>query len=137
MNPPAAKVEAALIARAHSLYCELTGQRLSLGYDRERLWCELLRAGVTLAQVARLLRYLQREIRAGRRNVGALKLSNFLQPDRFEEDWPSAGSPCARRPPSRRRGRRDGPSRRIRKKAAHEPSNSCGNLRPRSIEPPP
>ena len=24
--------------------------------------------------------------RAGRRNVGALKLSNLLQPDRFEED---------------------------------------------------
>jgi hypothetical protein len=30
--------------------------------------------------------YLQREIRAQRRNVGALKLSNLLQPDRFEED---------------------------------------------------
>jgi hypothetical protein len=30
--------------------------------------------------------YLQREIREGRRNVGALKLSNLLQPDRFEED---------------------------------------------------
>jgi hypothetical protein len=29
---------------------------------------------------------LQREIRHGRRNVGALKLSNLLQPDRFEED---------------------------------------------------
>ena len=28
----------------------------------------------------------QREIRAQRRNVGALKLSNLLQPDRFEED---------------------------------------------------
>lgn len=31
--------------------------------------------------------YLQREIRQGRRNVGALKLSNLLQPDRFEEDF--------------------------------------------------
>ena len=30
------------------------------------------------------IRYLQREIREGRRNVGALKLSNLLQPDRFE-----------------------------------------------------
>src|SRR6202162_3801947 len=30
--------------------------------------------------------YLQKEIRAGRRNVGALKLSNLLQLDRFEED---------------------------------------------------
>jgi hypothetical protein len=29
---------------------------------------------------------LQRKIREGRRNVGALKLSNLLQPHRFEED---------------------------------------------------
>jgi hypothetical protein len=87
MSPAAAKVEAAQIAQAHALYCELTGQTLGLGFDRERLWYELLRTGVTLPQVGQLLRYLQREIREGRRNVGALKLSNFLQPDRFEEDW--------------------------------------------------
>lgn len=34
----------------------------------------------------RVILYLQREIREGRRNVGALKLSNLLQSDRFEED---------------------------------------------------
>lgn len=33
-----------------------------------------------------LIRYLQREIREGRRKVGALKFSNLLQIDRFEED---------------------------------------------------
>ena len=55
-------------------------------YDRERQWYELLRAGHTLADVEQVVRYLQREIRATRRNVGALKLSNLLQPDRFEED---------------------------------------------------
>ncbi len=33
-----------------------------------------------------VIRYLQREIQERRRNVGALKLSNLLQPDRFEED---------------------------------------------------
>jgi len=33
-----------------------------------------------------VITYLQREIRAGRRNVGDLKLSNLLQLDRFEED---------------------------------------------------
>ena len=32
------------------------------------------------------MRYLQKEIRHARRNVGALKLSNLLQLDRFEED---------------------------------------------------
>ena len=39
-----------------------------------------------LADLQRVIRYLQREIREGRRNVGALKLSNLLQVDRFEED---------------------------------------------------
>jgi len=34
-----------------------------------------------------MVRTLAREIRQGRRNVGALKLSNLLQPDRFEEDF--------------------------------------------------
>lgn len=74
------------IQKAHALYCRLTGQRVSLRFDRERMWFELLRAGFTEADVQSVIRYLQREIRYGRRNVGALKLSNLLQPDRFEED---------------------------------------------------
>jgi hypothetical protein len=41
---------------------------LSLRFDRERLWCEFLRAGFNA------------------QNIGALKLSNLLQLDRFEED---------------------------------------------------
>ena len=74
------------IAAAHQLYCRLTGQTLRLGFDRERQWFEWLRAGFTLEDLRRTVVYLQREIREGRRNVGALKLSNLLQPDRFEED---------------------------------------------------
>jgi hypothetical protein len=74
------------IRQVHQLYCQLTGQSLSLGFDRERMWYELLRLGYGLQQVQNVIRYLQREIRHGRRNVGALKLSNLLQPDRFEED---------------------------------------------------
>lgn len=77
---------AARIEAAHQLYAQLTAQHLSLGYDRERMWFELLRAGYSLQDVRSVITYLQREIRAGRRNVGALKLSNLLQPDRFEED---------------------------------------------------
>jgi hypothetical protein len=85
MNPPPPG-DAALIAQAHALYCQLTGQDLPLRYERERQWYELLRAGHTLADLEHVVRYLQREIRATRRNVGALKLSNLLHPDRFEED---------------------------------------------------
>jgi len=74
------------IQTAHALYCRLTGQRVSLRFDRERLWYELFHAGFNEADLQRVIRYLQREIREGRRNVGALKLSNLLQLDRFEED---------------------------------------------------
>lgn len=74
------------IQQAHALYCRLTGQRVSLRFDRERLFYELFHAGFTEADLERVIRYLQREIREGRRNVGALKLSNLLQLDRFEED---------------------------------------------------
>jgi hypothetical protein len=74
------------IQQAHALYCRLTGQHVSLRFDRERLWFELFQAGFNEADLQRVIRYLQREIREGRRNVGALKLSNLLQLDRFEED---------------------------------------------------
>jgi hypothetical protein len=83
MNP---SVTAEQIAQAHRLYEQLTGQSLSLRFDRERLWFEWWRAGFQLNDLRRVIRYLQREIRESRRNVGALKLSNLLAPDRFEED---------------------------------------------------
>jgi hypothetical protein len=76
----------AQLEHLHQTYCRLTGQNLSLGFDRERLWFEFLRAGFTLTDLVQVVRYLQREIRHTRRNVGALKLSNLLQLDRFEED---------------------------------------------------
>lgn len=85
MNPTPSQ-DAAAIHHAHQLYCQLTGQSLHLRYDRKRLWFELLRAGHSLHDLRTVITYLQREIRQGRRNVGALKLSNLLQPDRFEED---------------------------------------------------
>jgi hypothetical protein len=74
------------IQQAHALYCRLTGQRVSLRFDRERLWYEIFHAGFNQDDLQRVICYLQREIREGRRNVGALKLSNLLPLDRFEED---------------------------------------------------
>jgi len=50
------------------------------------MWYELLRAGFSLQDLHAVIAYLQREIRAGRRYVGALKLCNLLQLDRSEED---------------------------------------------------
>lgn len=86
MPPKPSPVNRAAIEQAHQLYCQLTGQALRLAFDRERMWYELLRLGYSLSEVRAVVLYLQRQIRAGNRNVGALKLSNLLQPDRFEED---------------------------------------------------
>ena len=86
MNWPSPGSVPATLQHLHQTYCQLTGQNLSLGFDRERLWFEFHRAGFTLADLVRVVRYLQKEIRHTRRNVGALKLSNLLQLDRFEED---------------------------------------------------
>jgi hypothetical protein len=74
------------IRQLHELYCHWTAQTLSLRFDRERLWYEFLRAGFSAQDLKRVLTYLQKEIRSQRRNIGALKLSNLLQLDRFEED---------------------------------------------------
>ena len=75
-----------LVRELHELYCHWTAQTLSLRFDRERLWYEFLRAGFSASDLKRVVTYLQKEIRAERRNIGALKLSNLLQLDRFEED---------------------------------------------------
>ena len=74
------------IQELHQTYCRLTGQNLWLRFDRERLWYEFLRAEFTERDLIQVVGYLQKEIRQTRRNVGALKLSNLLQLDRFEED---------------------------------------------------
>ena len=76
----------AQIEQLHQTYCRLTAQNLSLRFDRQRLWYEFLRAEFTANDLTRVISYLQKEIRQSRRNVGALKLSNLLQLDRFEED---------------------------------------------------
>ena len=70
----------------HDLYCRWTGQNLSLRFDRERLWSDFLRAGFTPSELHRVIVWLQKEISHERRHLGALKLSNLLQLDRFEED---------------------------------------------------
>jgi hypothetical protein len=76
----------AQIEQLHQTYCRLTAQNLTLRFDRQRLWYDFIQAGFTATELTRVIGYLQKEIRHSRRNVGALKLSNLLQLDRFEED---------------------------------------------------
>ena len=86
MTEPISQNDPQAVRELHELYCQCTAQNLSLRFDRERLWYEFLRAGFNAADLSRVIAYLQKEIRAARRNIGALKLSNLLQLDRFEED---------------------------------------------------
>jgi hypothetical protein len=83
MNSPSVPAH---LEQLNQTYCRLTGQNLSLRFDRERLWFEFFRAGFTEVDLIQVVQYLQKEIRHTRRNIGALKLSNLLQLDRFEED---------------------------------------------------
>src|SRR6266487_3943729 len=71
--PSSVPVNAVEIGQAHQLYCQLTGQSLRLGFDRERMWYELLRLGYSLQDLRAVITYLQREIRAQRRNGRAPK----------------------------------------------------------------
>jgi hypothetical protein len=74
------------VRQLHTIYCQMTSQELPLRYDRERLWHDWLRAGFDANDLRELLNCLIADIRSARRNPGALRLSNLLQPDRFEED---------------------------------------------------
>ena len=99
MNP--AEVTPAAVAAIHELYCRFTGQKLSLRFERERLWHEFLRAGFHAEDLRRVIAWLQKEIRHQRRNIGALKLSNLLQLDRFEEDLNISRARLSLPPPPR------------------------------------
>ena len=74
------------IRAAHALYGRMTGMVLRLDPMRERMWFDWFKAGYGRAELVAVIAYLQREIRMRKRNAGALKLSNLLQLDRFEED---------------------------------------------------
>lgn len=91
------------ISELHAWFCERTGLRTKLCFS-QRLWFEMLRSycnsaadnneplGLDFAieklraDADRIIRYLKKEIARDKRNLGALKLVNFLQPDNFDAD---------------------------------------------------
>jgi hypothetical protein len=78
------------IAELHAWYCERTRLRLRLCFS-QTLWFDRLRDykydEVALrADCDLIVRYLKKEIARDKRNLGALKLMNFLQPDNFDAD---------------------------------------------------
>lgn len=79
------------IESLHATYCRLTGFQLSRArglFDyRQRAWCDFLSAGFTEDDLALVITWLQRKIKAGERNIGAIRFSNLIEAlPRFEEE---------------------------------------------------
>jgi hypothetical protein len=72
--------------KLHAWFCRATCQDLPLHMNNLRAWMDWLMAGFNGKQMALVIRYLRREIQAGRRNHGALSLRALLELSTFEKD---------------------------------------------------
>jgi len=66
------------ITALHEWYCQNV-MRVRLTPEIERLWLEWLTAGYNGPQLRGVIIYLRKQISAGKRNDGALKLSNIFE----------------------------------------------------------
>ena len=88
MNPPPLQLR---IAALHAWYARNV-MNLRQTPEAERLWFEWLKAGFNGNDLRAVILYIRRQISLGKRNEGALKLSNLLARDesggflKFEED---------------------------------------------------
>ncbi len=62
----------------HAWYCRNV-MPLRLTPEVERLWFDWLKAGYNGTDLRDVIRYIRRQISAGKRNEGALKLTNLIQ----------------------------------------------------------
>ena len=98
-KPPAAE----RIALLHDWYCAAMGTAWPLGMATERYWFDWMAAGYNGKQLRKVMVWLRKEITAGRRNPGSLKLRNLLNPETFQEDLFLSGAnldPDVKLPPS-------------------------------------
>jgi hypothetical protein len=76
-------------ARAKALHNWFCGEmRVTIAWSMEwlRRWTEWLAAGFNGPQLRQVIQYLKREISMGKRNQGALALTNLLNPEVFQKD---------------------------------------------------
>ena len=74
------------VEAVHAEFCRLTGQKLRLQLYKTH-WHELLHVhGFTPADMALTASYLLRQVKAGKRQEGCLKLFNFANPIYFDAD---------------------------------------------------
>ncbi len=70
----------------HAWFCRETGQQLPLHMNNLRAWMDWLTMGYNGKQMALVIRYLRREIHAGRRNPGSLSFRCLIETSNFEKD---------------------------------------------------
>ena len=95
---PAERIQA-----LHDWYGQAMGTKFPLRQDSERYWFDWIAAGYNGKQLRKVMSWLRREISAGRRNPGSLKLRNLLNPESFAEDLVLCGAnldPETKLPPS-------------------------------------
>lgn len=85
----------AIVARLHDAYCRYAGITLRLRDNVTRLWSDLLKDyedddARLEADLKVVIVYLRAQIQREKRNPGALKLSNLLDPEQFEADLAEA-----------------------------------------------
>ena len=83
MNPAELETRAQAL---HAWFNKETGQNLpwtTVWHFRWEVW---LAAGFNGPQLRRVLIFLRREVANGKRNFGALKLMNILEPEQFQAD---------------------------------------------------
>lgn len=81
----------AIIERLHAAYCRFAGVTVRLRDDTLRLWWGLLKdynqdETLLSADLKIVLIHLRAQVQKEKRNPGAIKLANLLQPEQFESD---------------------------------------------------
>ncbi|HEY8898887.1 MAG TPA: hypothetical protein VIM61_00530 [Chthoniobacterales bacterium] len=81
----------AIVAGLHAKFCRYSGLPLALRPEFQRLWWDLYvdrgRDADAIGEDVRIVCvYLRSQIERDKRNPGALRLVNLLQPDQFESD---------------------------------------------------
>lgn len=78
------------IRRLHDCYRKVSGWDVgplkAICDPREHLWSAFMRQGFTLADLDFVIVHLKRQIKAGERNPGALRLSSLIEPIHFGEE---------------------------------------------------
>lgn len=70
----------------HEWYCTVTRQKIPLRMDTLLQWSDWIQMGYSGSDMQKVLRYLQGQIRANKRNHGALSLRQLLNLENFEKD---------------------------------------------------